>query len=476
MWATEDAGASEVRTSRDHSYSTVTPAASSVYDSLYWHFATLTGLAAGTAYRYRTYTGGSDVTPWPEITFTTAPAITETAFTFVAFGDSRPASASALPSQGALDVAAELARQSFDLAIHVADIVNSGGICSGADSAWKQYIRAYYDVYVGSTGHTPFYLSVGNHELSGGTCGYQAYTEVYALPANAPAGQEERYYSFDWGNAHLIALDTTQSYVAGSVQHNWLLDDLEASHSPWTFVYFHHPAYSSGAHGSTALVQQHLVPVFEAYGVDVVLNGHDHHYERTCPILDGACTTTEAGGVIYYVAGGGGAPLRSASGDWFTAYSDSLYHFVKVEVSDCQVSLQSIDTEGTVFDSAAIGNCPTAVRLASLSAAVQGDAVRVEWKSAIEVDLLGYHLYRGESLNGEYVRLNTSLIPGQGVGSLFGARYDWVDRDIRPETSYTYRLESVSVLGTRTSHGPVRVSVGELVPYTVYLPVVSAEP
>jgi hypothetical protein len=164
------------------------------------------------------------------------------------------------------------------------------------------------------------------------------------------------------------------------------------------------------------------------------------------------------------------------SGDWFTAYGDSLYHFVKVEVSDCHISLQSIDTEGTVFDSAAIGNCPTAVRLASLSATLQDDAVRIEWESAVEVDLLGYHLHRSESLDGAYVRLNGSLIPSQAAGSLSGAGYDWADRDVQPHTSYYYRLESVSVLGKRTFHGPVRVSVGDLASYAVYLPVVSAEP
>ncbi len=87
------------------------------------------------------------------------------------------------------------------------------------------------------------------------------------------------------------------------------------------------------------------------YGVDVVFNGHDHHYERTCPILDGTCTTPQDGGVVYYVTGGGGAPLYSVSGDWFTAYGESLNHFLKVEVNDCWLRLDAIDASGNVFDS-----------------------------------------------------------------------------------------------------------------------------
>jgi hypothetical protein len=361
-WATDSPGLSEVRYSLDQSYSNVVAATDSTYDGKYWHSATITGLTADTTYYYRVYTDGDDVTPWSEITFTTAPEPAAPGFTFVALGDSRPWGVSSPPSQGALDVAAEMDQHSFDLALHTGDIVCSGGICSGSDSSWNQYIRAYFDVYRESMGDIPFYPSVGNHELNGGSCGYQGYTDVYDLPENAPSNGKEEYYSFDWGNAHFVALDTNQGYSAGSAQYNWLVNDLQTSTQPWKFVFFHHPAYSSGSHGSTSGVQTHLVPVFETYGVDVVFNGHDHHYERTCPILDDACTTPQDGGVVYVVTGGGGAPLYDVNGAWFTAYRSSLYHFLKVEVNDCRLYLDAIDTNGHAFDSYEIDRCggPTA--------------------------------------------------------------------------------------------------------------------
>jgi hypothetical protein len=356
-WATDSTGASEVCYSLDQSYSNVVAAINSTYDGKYWHSATVTGLTADTTYYYKVYTGDEDVTPWSEITFTTAPEATVLQFTFVALGDSRPGGPTSPPRQAALDVAAEMDQHSFDLALHTGDIVHSGGICSGDGSSWNQYIRAYFDLYQQSMGDIPFYLSVGNHELRDGSCGYQGYTDVYYLPGNAPSGHEEEYYSFDWGNAHFVALDTNQDYSVGSTQYNWLVNDLQTSTQSWKFVFFHHPAYSSGPHGSSSGVQTHLVPIFEAYGVDVVFNGHDHDYERTCPILNGVCTTPQDGGVVYYVTGGAGAPLYPASGDWFTAYSDSLYHFLKVAVNDCWLHLDAIDANGNVFDSYEIDYC-----------------------------------------------------------------------------------------------------------------------
>jgi hypothetical protein len=358
-WATNSAGASKVRYSLDQDYSSVATAISSTYDGKHWHSASITHLTPDTTYHYRVFTGADDVTPWSEITFTTGPEPAGHRFTFVVLGDGRPDYASSPPSQAAVDVAIEMHKHSFDLALHTGDIVHSGGICSGSDSSWNQYIRGYFYLYRDSLGDTPFYPTVGNHELYGGTtgCGYQSYTDVYHLPLNAPSDDEEEYYSFDWGNAHFVAMDTNQVYSPGSPQYNWLVKDLQTSSHPWKFVFFHHPAYSSGKHGSTNAVQTQLVPIFETYGVDVVFNGHDHGYERTCPILNNACMTPQDGGVVYYVVAGGGAPLYSPLGNWFTAYRDSLYHFLEVEVNDCRLHLDAIDTTGNVFDSYEIDRC-----------------------------------------------------------------------------------------------------------------------
>lgn len=351
-WATHGAQVGQVRYSLDSSYNNVVTATCGAQDGEHWHSATLTGLTPGSTYHYRVYNAADDVTPWPDATFTTAPEVTAPGFTFVVLGDSRSADGSGSgPSHAALELAAALAKQHFDLALHTGDLVSSGGICAGDDSAWRQYVRQYFDLYRDSLGRVPFYPSLGNHELNSGDCGYRVYTALYHLPENAPAGDVEEYYSFDWGNAHFVALDTNQGYSPASAQYAWLVHDLQASTQLWKFAFFHHPAYSSGYHSGTNEVHDWLTPVFEAYGVDVVFSGHDHHYERTCPLRKDACTTTQAGGVVYYVTGGAGAPAYSASGDWFTAYYASRYHFLRVEVNGRRLRVDALDVDGLAFDS-----------------------------------------------------------------------------------------------------------------------------
>ena len=107
----------------------------------------------------------------------------------------------------------------------------------------------------------------------------------------------ERWYSFDWGDVHFVALDSERT---GPVQAAWLDADLTANQLPWTIVYWHKPPFSSGEHGSDGATRAQFVPILEKHKVPLVLNGHDHDYERTTP----------QNGVTYVVTGGGGVGVR----------------------------------------------------------------------------------------------------------------------------------------------------------------------
>jgi 3',5'-cyclic AMP phosphodiesterase CpdA len=354
-WATDRAGQGEVHFSMDRSYGYHVPSVVSAHDDTFWHAATLSGLSPGSTYFYRIFHDGMDVTPWLEASFHTAPTEGARQFSFLVLGDSRPANVGgADPSPAAVGLAAQIARERADLALHTGDLVARGGVCSGDDSVWLQYTRAYFGLFRESLGRAPFYTSVGNHDLAAGSCGYQGYTALLSLPRNAPPADAEKYYSFDWANAHFVALDTYQPYGQGSRQYVWLEEDLRGSTQPWKFVFFHDPAYSSGDHGSTRPVQEALVPLFETYGVDVVFNGHDHHYERTCPILQGHCAAPAERGVVYYVTGGAGAPLYDVRGDWFTAFKASRNHYLRVTVDGGQARIEAVGADGAVFDEAVV--------------------------------------------------------------------------------------------------------------------------
>ncbi len=98
---------------------------------------------------------------------------------------------------------------------------------------------------------------------------------------------------------------------------------------------------------------------------------------------------------------------------------------------------------------------PTAVVLASFAAMPRGEDILVSWETAMELQNLGFNLYRGASFTGPWVKLNAALIPAQNPGAVFGASYEWLDTGLTPDTTYYYRLEDVDIHGASTFHGPV---------------------
>jgi tartrate-resistant acid phosphatase type 5 len=182
-----------------------------------------------------------------------------------------------------------------DLVITLGDNNYPQGMASTLDENVGQYYHAFIAPYLGKLGQgadeNRFFPTLGNHDWR--TPGARPYLEYFTLPGN------ERYYELTWGPLHLFALDSDSHEPDGndreSVQAKWLQRRLAESTSPWQLVYMHHPPYSSGDHGSSADLQW----PFAEWGVDVVLAGHDHHYERI-----------ERDGVVYIVNGLGGYPER----------------------------------------------------------------------------------------------------------------------------------------------------------------------
>ena len=148
--------------------------------------------------------------------------------------------------------------------------------------------------------------TAGNHDY--GTGDAAAYFDYFGAAAGNPG---EGYYSYDLGAWHIIALNSNIDMAVGSAQLAWLQADLHAHPATCTLAYWHHPRFSSGGHGSDPRLQ----PVWEtlyAMGVDVVLTGHDHHYERFAP-QNTAANVDEVRGVRQFVVGTGGAGPRPVS-------------------------------------------------------------------------------------------------------------------------------------------------------------------
>ena len=146
--------------------------------------------------------------------------------------------------------------------------------------------------------HSVLWPIPGNHDYDNGAANSPtvAYFSIFSLPVTAEAGGfpsgTEQYYSYDYGNIHFIALDSYGSSGGKkmndtlSAQNIWLKQDLAANTKKWTVAYWHHPPYTMGTHNSdTELdldsVRVNFIRVLERSGVDLILCGHSHNYERS---------------------------------------------------------------------------------------------------------------------------------------------------------------------------------------------------
>jgi len=111
----------------------------------------------------------------------------------------------------------------------------------------------------------------------------------------------------------------------------------------------HEPLYSTGAHGPTEELVAALEPLLHKYQVDLVLQGHDHNYERTHPVKEGL--VDQAGGITYLTLAGGGSPLyiQRRNEDWSAKFLP-VYHFAVFDVKDKNLKMTVYDKAGDVVD------------------------------------------------------------------------------------------------------------------------------
>ncbi|MDP2384916.1 MAG: metallophosphoesterase [Bacteroidota bacterium] len=223
-----------------------------------------------------------------------------------------------------------------------------------------------------------------------------AYYDIFTLPTNAEAGGlasgTEKYYSYNYGNIHFIVLD---SYDEGrnttDPMATWLTADLAANIQPWIIAYWHHPPYTKGSHnsdnsnfldGELVDIRENIIPIIEAGGVDLVLNGHSHCYERSvlldghygsssslnanmlidntsgsypnsCPYQKQTEISKAHKGTVYTVCGSSGK-LGSTSSGWphpvMYSYSNTILGSMLLEINDNRLDAKFINSGGTISD------------------------------------------------------------------------------------------------------------------------------
>ena len=332
LWRTDvDTLASVVEWGIDGQLTERTEGASFVYGSsgpgtgVRIHEARLCGkLQPSTTYSYRVGGEGG----WSPIhTFATpgAPGSFDTVTVAMA-GDSRGAYTTWA------SVLELMAAHEPDLYLFSGDMVDVGG----SQAEWDSWFEAAGDLWTSKV----LIPAHGNHEFLAVN-----YFGQFALPGN------EQWFSIDYGPLHIVSLNDTVG-SANDIELfevAFLRDDLAVANAPWTIVQHHQAAYSATtAHGSNLTVREAWTPVFDEHGVDVVLAGHNHAYERSVRITG---DQPDPDGITYLVAGGAGAPLYTSADDlWFTEMVQATEHYIIAEITGNTAVFTVRDLDDTVID------------------------------------------------------------------------------------------------------------------------------
>jgi len=295
------------------------------------HQAHLCGLEPGTEYSYQV--GGTDITGRtsfsPVYTFHTAPDVVahpdaEVVFGFV--GDSR----------GGYDVwnmlVSQLESRNPDLILFSGDMVTIGL----TQYEWEDFFTRAERLFA----RVPFVSAHGNHEVNA--------VNYYAQVA-MPGDQEN--FGFDYGFAHVtVGNDTPDdiSKLAGEFKSKIDADMTKSEAARWKLFMHHQPMFSASTrHGPSATLQDAWLSTVDKHHVDLVLNGHDHDYEVSKPMINKLVQASSDNATVFVVAGGAGAELYDNGTDYWTLYSEKTYSAAIINVRRDQMTLSAFRQDGT---------------------------------------------------------------------------------------------------------------------------------
>jgi len=318
--------------------SSVSAPASTVFE-----FA-LDGLIAGEFYHYRLLAG---TTPLCEDTLFRAAPPARVPFRLLAMGDTR----SDHDTHG--DVIAAASATDPHVWVHTGDMVSDGE----EENQWY----TFFEIETLLMKSVPQFGVIGNHDEYDGRA--DIYAGFYTLPENSYS--PEHYYSFDYGNLHGIVLDGhvnvdpewqcvlrigSWESCFNDEQMAWLTDDLAAAagntNIDHIFVFVHIGPYSSKEGRTGSKQMRDLLPMFLDHGVEMIISGHDHYYERGF----------SDNGIAYIITAGGGAPLYATYvppiiPPHSVIYNETVYHYTVIDIDWLCIAMTAYRLDGSVLDS-----------------------------------------------------------------------------------------------------------------------------
>ncbi len=279
--------------------------------------------------------------------------------------------------------------------------------------------------------------TVGNHEYTGGQA--PGYFDYWKKPPD--------YYSVNTPSGwHLVSLNSNLDGSTSSAQYKWLASDLKKNTQPCTLVYFHHPLFNIGPEPVPARFNA-IWPLLAGDGVDIVLNGHDHDYQRWVPMNGSG--TPDPKGPTEFVVGTGGHSLQSfIKTDPRVAYSLSgSFGALQVDLNPGGASYQYQTVSGGTVDSGGI-TCNRSIadttppstpgNLAATTVAqtsISPGSVNLTWDASTDnIGVTAYKIYRDGSL----------------VATV-GAQTSYADQSVSPSTQYGYQVQALDAAGNASS-------------------------
>jgi len=281
--------------------------------------------------------------PSPTVSPTAAPTATPAPVTALVAGDVASCASSGDEATAAL------------LSTHTAGtIVIPGDIAyeSGTSTEFNNCFNPSWGPYKARMKPAP-----GNHEyVTAGATGYYGY---FGSQAGDPA---KGYYAYDLGAWRFYALNSNCSAIggcaAGSPEETWLRADLAANPRQCVAAYWHHPRFSSGEHGSSTISQPFWQALYD-YNADLVLNGHDHDYERFAP-QGPTGAADSARGLREFVVGTGGRSHYAFPGAFIAnsqAQNADTFGLLKLTLSATGYSWQFLPEAGKTYNDSGSANC-----------------------------------------------------------------------------------------------------------------------
>lgn len=272
-------------------------------------------------------------------TYASTPSLNTSTFTFAAVGDSRT-------NVGVWNTISNLiGAKNPAFVVFNGDIVDTGN----SGTQWN----AWFNNGPNLIGNKLILHAQGNHDVASASY----YQNIFELPKNNTS-QTELYYSVDYGEAIFICLNSETP--GDAAQRTWLHNTLAANATKkWKIITFHRPFYTVGPHaGEMDSYWNTWFKDFDDYGVDLILTGHDHLYERFKPINRNVSTTTAVAnygslpteGRCQVVCGGAGAPLYTPGTSSLLQSFKSDYHYVMFDVTNTTLCGTTYDDSDVIID------------------------------------------------------------------------------------------------------------------------------